>query len=77
MGLKTTQFFLLTKSQQIRSLETFEVSAKMGCGWQADWAMAKIFFVNFAQPYDEQMLKISERYSDSSLSNGQITENLL
>ena len=57
----------------MRSLEAFKVLAKMGHGWQADWAS----FVNLAQTCDERMLKISERYSDSCLSNGQITEKLL
>ena len=36
-------FFRFKKFQQIRSLEAFKISAKMGRGWQADWAMAKIF----------------------------------
>ena len=35
------------------------------------------FYVNLAHTCDEEMLKISGRYLDSSLSNGQITENLL
>ena len=33
-------------SQQIWLLEASKVSAKMGRGWQADWATAKIFFSN-------------------------------
>ena len=41
--LKITQFFLFEKSQQMWSLEAFKILAEMGCGWQADWAMAKIF----------------------------------
>ena len=41
-----TSFFLFRISQQIRSLEASKVSAEMGRGWQADWAMAKIFFSN-------------------------------
>ena len=35
------------------------------------------FYVNLAHTCDEEMLKISGRYLDSCLSNGQITENLL
>ena len=35
------------------------------------------FYVNLAHTCDKEMLKISGRYLDSSLSNGQITENLL
>ena len=35
------------------------------------------FDVNLAHTCDEEMLKISGRYLDSSLSNGQITENLM
>ena len=35
------------------------------------------FYVNLAKTCDEEMLKISERYLDSCLSNGKITENLL
>ena len=35
------------------------------------------FYVNLANTCDEEMLKISERYLDSWMSNGQITENLL
>ena len=38
-----SSFFRFKKFQQIRLLEAFKISAKMGCGWQADWAMAKIF----------------------------------
>ena len=38
------QFFLFEISQQIQLLEASKILAKMGCGWQADWAMAKIFF---------------------------------
>ena len=67
-------FFLFKISQQIQSLEAFKVWAEIGCSWQAD---CKILFVNLAQTCDKQMLKISERYLDFSLSNGQITENLL
>ena len=38
----------------------------------------KIFFPFIPlQAHDEEMLKISERYLDSWMSNGQITENLL
>ena len=36
IGLKTTQFFLFKKSQQIRSLDAFKVLAEMGRDWQAD-----------------------------------------
>ena len=36
-------FFLFTKSQQIRSLEGFQILVKMDRGWQADWVTAKIF----------------------------------
>ena len=39
-------FFLFKISQQIWSLEASKVLAEMGRGWQADWAMAKIFFSN-------------------------------
>ena len=35
------------------------------------------FYVNLAKTCDKEMLKISGRYLDSCLSNGQITENLL
>ena len=42
-----------------RSLEAIKVLAKMGHGGPADWAMAKIFFVNLAKALDEQLLKIS------------------
>ena len=42
-GLKPTQFFLFKIYQQIRSLEKFKVLAEMGRGWQADWAVTKIF----------------------------------
>ena len=41
-----TIFCLFEISQQIWLLEVSKISAKMGCGWQADWAMAKIFFSN-------------------------------
>ena len=36
IGLKTAQFFLFKKSQQIRSLEAFKISANIGRGGQAD-----------------------------------------
>ena len=46
--------------------------------WLAGWlSNGQKSFVNLAQTCDERMLKISERYSDSCLSNGQITEKLL
>ena len=46
--------------------------------WRAGWLSGgQNFSVNFAQAHDEQMLKISERYLDSSLNNYWITENLL
>ena len=35
------------------------------------------FSLKFAQTCDEQMLKISKRYLDSFLSNGQLSEKLL
>ena len=35
------------------------------------------FHVNLAHTCDEEMLKISERYLHSCVSNGQITERLL
>ena len=36
IGLKSKQFFLFKKSQQIQWLEASKVSAEMGRGWQAD-----------------------------------------
>ena len=46
--------------------------------WLAGWlSFGQIFFVKFAQTCDEQMLKISKRYLDSFLSNGQLIEKLL
>ena len=36
IGLKSTQFFLFKKSQQIRSPEVFKISADIGRGGQAD-----------------------------------------
>ena len=43
IGPEPHQFFFLFKiSQQIRSLEASKVLAKIGRGWQADQAMAKI-----------------------------------
>ena len=41
-----TNFFIFKISQQIWLLEASKVSAKMGRGWQADWATAKIFMSN-------------------------------
>ena len=46
MGPEPHHFFLFEISQQIWLLEASKVSAKMGRGWQADWAMAKIFLSN-------------------------------
>ena len=36
-------FLLFQKSQQMWSLELFKVLADISCGWQPDWATAKIF----------------------------------
>ena len=36
IGPEPHQFFLFEISQQIQSLETFKVLAKLGHGWQAD-----------------------------------------
>ena len=41
-----TIFFLLKISQQIWLLEPSKVLADMGCGWQVDWATAKMFLSN-------------------------------
>ena len=43
---RTSPIFSFWISQQIRLLEASTVSAEMGCGWQADWATAEIFFSN-------------------------------
>ena len=52
MGPEPHHFFLFEISQQIWLLEASKVSAEMGCGWQADGAMA-ISFVKFAKTCDE------------------------
>ena len=44
-----TNFFLFQISQQIWLLGASKVSAKMGRGWQANWAMAKIFVSNLCK----------------------------
>ena len=45
IGPEPDQFFFLFRiSQQIQLLEASKVLAEMGCGWQADLAMAKIFW---------------------------------
>ena len=46
----------------------------MGCGWLSK---GQNLSVNLAKACDEQMLKISKRYLDSFLSNGQLSEKLL
>ena len=46
IGPKPRHFFLFEISQQIWLLEASKVLAKMGHSWQANWAMAKIFFSN-------------------------------
>ena len=46
MGPEPHHFFLFEISQQIWLLEASKVFAKMGRSWQANWAMAKIFFSN-------------------------------
>ena len=45
MSLEPHLFFLFKTSQQIWLLEPSKVLAKMGCGWQADWATAKILLM--------------------------------
>ena len=46
MGLELHHFFLFEISQQIWLLEASKVLAKMGSGWQANWARADIFLSN-------------------------------
>ena len=76
-GLKPTQFFSF---QNISTNKVPRGVQSLGRNWLwlAGWlGNCKNFFVNLAQICDKQMLKISERYLDFSLSNGQITEKLL
>ena len=68
-----TIFFLFKISQQIWVLEASKVLARIGRGWQDDWATAKIFFIKFAQTFEKQMLKILRRYLDLHLSYRWIT----
>ena len=51
-------------------------------GWNGPWRAGCLsrglnFYVNLAHTCDKEMLKISGRYLDSCLSNGQITEKML
>ena len=57
-----------------RAVKNFGRNGPLLAGWLGN---CKNIFVNLAQTCDEQMLKISERYLDSSLSYVWITENLL
>ena len=60
-GSRTSPFFFLfEKSQQIWLLEASKVSAKMGRGWQADWAMAKIFLSNLHKHVMNKCWKFQE-----------------
>ena len=76
-GLKPTQFFSfqnISTNTVAREVQSFGQNGPWLAGWLSN---GQNFFVNLAQTWDEEMLKISGRYLDSCLSNGQITENLL
>ena len=61
IGLEPHQFFFLFRiSQHIQSLETSRVSAKMGCGWQAGWVLAKIFSSNLHRHVMNKCWKFQE-----------------
>ena len=77
IDLKTTQFFSFQKistNTVARGVSSFGRNGPWLAGWLSN---GQNFFVNLAQTWDEDMLKISGRYLDFWMSNGQITENLL
>ena len=55
---RTSYFFKIC--QQIQSLEAYKVFAKLGCGWQADWAMAQIFWSNLIKHAMNKYWKLQE-----------------
>ena len=76
-GLKTPQFFSFYKistNMVSRGIQNFGQNGPWRAGCLSN---GQNFYVNLAHTFDEEMLKISGRYLDSCLSNGQITENLL
>ena len=77
IGLKTTQFFSFLKistNMVARGIQNFGRNGP----WRAGCLSRGLnFYVNLAHTCDKEMLKISGRYLDSCLSNGQITEKML
>ena len=71
-----TKIFFEKKFQQVRLLELSKIWAEMDrCGLRGGrLSNGKIFFIKLAQTYDEQMLKISERYLKPLLSNSKLTK---
>ena len=57
---RTSPFFLFEISQQIQLLETSKFLAQRGHGWQADWAMAKIFLSNLHKLMIDNCWKFQE-----------------
>ena len=77
MGPEPHQFFSfsnISTNMVARGIQSFGRNGPWLAGWLSN---GQNFFVNLAQTWDEEMLKISGRYLDSSLSNVQITEKLL
>ena len=77
IGLEPHQNFFRKKiptNTVARAVQDFGQNGPLLAGWLSN---SKNFAVNLAQTCDKQMLKISERYLNSSLSNCKITENSL
>ena len=77
IGLKSAQFFSFLKISTNTAARGVPNFGRNGL-WRAGCLSNGLnFYVNLAHTCDKEMLKISGRYLDSCLSNGQITENLL
>ena len=77
IGLKTTQFFSFSKISTNTVARSVQNLGRNG-PWRAGCLSRGLnFYVNLAHTCDKEMLKISGRYLDFWMSNGQITENLL
>ena len=77
IGLEPHQIFSfcnISTNMVARGVQSFGLNGPWLAG---HLSYGQNFFLKFAQTCDEQMLKISRRYLDSSLSNDWITEKLL
>ena len=76
-GLKPLQFFSfenISTNTVARGIQNFGRNGPWRAGCLSN---GQNFIVNLAKTCDKEMLKISGRYLDSCLSNGQITEKML